>query len=73
MSFNFFLRKHQDWLLVALAALFLGIVIGFYIWGTNVLLTNMSQAVGSVPTASSTSEFLIQDAQKILSDRGLLQ
>lgn len=73
MSLHSFLRKYQDWVLVAGAAVLLGAVIGFYVWGTNILLTSVAEAVKSISIASSTSEFLLQDAQKILNDRGLLK
>ena len=68
-----FLKKHQDWVLVVAAAFLMGGVIGFYVWGTNVLLSNLTQAVAPALTASSSTEFMIHDAEKILSDRGLLQ
>ena len=67
-----FLLHHQDWVLVFIAALMLGGIVGFYTWGTNVLLTDLTHAIGSGASSSAAVQFNIDDAQKILSARGLL-
>ena len=68
-----FIKHYQDWVLVSVAALLVGVIVGFYIWGTDVLLTHLTQAISSGGTAAPTVEFNIDGAQKILSARGLLQ
>ena len=67
-----FLSHHQDWVLVFIAALMLGGIVGFYAWGTNVLLTDLTQAIGSGASSSTAVQFNINGAQKILGARGLL-
>ena len=67
-----FLSHHQDWILVSIAALLLGGIAGFYIWGTDVLLTDVTQAIGSGASGPPAVKFNIDEAQKILGARGLL-
>ena len=70
---HWFLKQHQDWILVSVAAFLLGAMIGFYIWGIEVVLGNLTHAVSSGSTVASPVQFHVDDAAKILSDRGLLQ
>ena len=69
---KYFFTRYQDWILVFIAALLLGGIVGFYAWGTNVLFVDMTRAIGSEASTPPAVEFHIGDAEKILGARGLL-
>ena len=70
---NFFFKQHQDWVLIFIAALFVGIVMGFYVWGIDALLLNVTQAIGLGGDTAPAVKFHTDDAERILRERGLIQ
>ncbi len=60
-----------EWLLVAIAATFLILVVGVYVWGIGGLAESFDQAFSVTSTPPSGSQFQIDAAKNILRARGL--
>ena len=65
------IKKNQDVVLAILAVIFLGGIIWSYVWGIKYLLASLTKAVVIEKGQNSVVQFDLENAKKILSDRGL--
>lgn len=70
MSIKSFLKLHEDWVLIASAALLVAIVVLFFSWGITLLAQNIGNALETPNARSGSVEFNIEGASK-LDFRGL--
>ena len=59
-----FFREHPEVVLITLALLFAGTIIGTYAWGIGNIVANVNGALKATPTAESTG-FNIDQASKL--------
>ncbi len=67
-----FLRKHPETLLTALALVFGGIVLAYFVWGADVIAGEVNRAMNPSIGAQSVIMFNLQGAQS-LNLRGLVK
>jgi hypothetical protein len=67
-----FIKRYQDFLLLVLAALFLGTIIGFYVWGLGILGENLGSVTKVPRLEASATDFNFDLARRGLQARGLM-
>ena len=65
------LRKHQESVLVVLAAVFLALIVAYFVWGVDDVITEVNQATNAKGSSNGSVEFDIQGAAS-LNLRGLV-
>jgi hypothetical protein len=66
------LSKYTDKLLIVAALVFLGILIAYYSWGIEEMVTHINKAMAIPKTSDQAKGFNFQEVQKI-NFKGLLQ
>ena len=67
-----FFREHHDSILIALAVLFLGVLIGYFSWGIGQVVTEVNRAANAKGGGVGNAPFDIRGAQR-LDLRGLIK
>ncbi len=64
MKFKEFLRNHPEALLIAVAIVFVVLIVGSYLWGVSYVATNVDRAFNYVPPQPNIG-YDLQAAQKM--------
>ena len=66
-----FFRRGQDLVLAALGIVFAGIIVGSFVWSVQILVGSFESALASQKSGDAQTTFHLDEAKKILTDRGL--
>lgn len=60
-----FLKKYTDQLLIIIALLFVGLLVGFFADTTEIIAENFSRAISPPPATNGALRFHLEDAKKL--------